>query len=101
LKFIAKYRAKAKANPELVLPKTKALKKDKKPGFKYIENNLVTIPEESKSMKLESIEIDESYYEEVEELPNITDMQVLVIEMYFKLGEVEATLTNGAINRRR
>ena len=46
----------------------------------------------SKPMQLESVDD----YEE-EELPNIYDMQALVLEMSFKLGELEKTLSDKAI----
>jgi hypothetical protein len=46
----------------------------------------------SKPMQLESVDD----YEE-EELPNIYDMQALVLEMCFKLGELEKTLSDRAI----
>jgi hypothetical protein len=40
------------------------------------------VPKPSESVEVDSIED----FEEVEELPNIPDMQVLILEMYFKLG---------------
>jgi len=51
--------------------------------------------------ELESYDVEVDDVDEAEPTPSISDMQQLLFELYFKLGEVETTLTEEGVQRDR
>jgi len=51
--------------------------------------------------ELESYDVEVDDVDEAEPTPSISDMHQLLFELYFKLGEVETTLTEEGVQRDR